>query len=51
MFMGSLEEYLRKAEQEWKRVHYGWARVEPALNPRRRRPPDISSLFPCRELL
>jgi len=48
IFTGSLEEYLKKAEEEWKRFHYGWAEVEPEFKPCRHKPPEISSLCPKR---
>ncbi len=48
IFTGSLEECLRKAEEEWKRFHYGWAGVVPEFKPCRHRTPDISSLCPKR---
>ena len=44
IFAGSLEECLRKAEEEWKRFHFGWAGVVPEFKPCKHRPPDISSL-------
>jgi len=48
IFAGSLEECLKKAEEEWKRFHYEWVGVEPEFKPCKHRPPDISSLCPKR---
>jgi len=50
IFTGSLEECLKKAEEEWKQYHYGWAGVEPEFKPCRHRPPEISSLCPMRKV-
>ena len=44
IFTGSLEECLKKAEEEWKRFHYGWSGVEAKFKPCKHRPPDISFL-------
>jgi len=51
IFTGSLEECLKKAEEEWKRFHYGWAGVVPEFKTCRHRPPDISSLCPKRRVI
>ena len=50
IFTGSLEECLKKAEEEWKRFHYSWAGVVPEFKPCRHRPPDISFLCPMRRV-
>jgi len=42
---------LRRAEEEWRRFHYGWAGVEAKFKPCRHRPPDISSLCPMRRAI
>jgi len=51
IFAGSLEECLRKAEEEWKRFHFGLAGVVPEFKPCRHRPPEISSLCPMRRAI
>jgi len=51
IFTGSLEECLKKAGQEWKRFHFGWAGVVPEFKTCRHRPPDISSLCPKRRVI
>jgi len=51
IFTGSLEECLKKAEEEWKRFHYGWAGVVPEFKICKHRPPNISSLCPMRSVV
>jgi len=51
IFTGSLEECLKKAEEEWKRFHFGWAGVVPEFKPCKHRPPDVSSLCPKRKVV
>ena len=48
IFTGSLVECLKKAEEGWKRFHYGWSKAEPRFKLCRHRPPEISSLCPMR---